>query len=245
MAHHHRAHRRDHDRGARGLNGSRVHEGPVDAVEVASEGRHLVAQQPIHDLEVLAEPRDALRRLPVRDADHVARRVDRDPRPEAHLDATVRDVIERESLPREHGRVPERDLCDAAREPDRPRRGRQPRERGPGFEPGTGRMGVVDERVGQPRDLDPELLEPDEARPEDVPGDVGHAEDVEPQRRTHAPFSHGAPGRSRGRVHPDATGARQVTSGQGVVSRGGWRARSAATAASSRRPSEATKVAVM
>ena len=44
--------------------------------------------------------------------------------------------------------------------------------------------------IRQGRHLDPELVETDEPLLQDVPGNVGQAEDLEPERRPHGAFWH-------------------------------------------------------
>ncbi len=187
VRHHPGRERGHHDRNAGRLHRRGVHHRTVDRVEAALVARDLLAEQPRDDLEVLAETIHPLARRPVGHPEHLHRRVHQHAGAEPELQPPSGDVIDGDRLVGQHARAAQRDLGHARGQSDRRGVGGHRGQRGPGLEPGCGRVGPVDEVVPQLDDVEPGVLHPPDPVPVLGPRHVGQRQDVEPQVRHLSP----------------------------------------------------------
>ena len=150
--------RRDEQRDPRPLDREWLELGLVERVEAAAERDGAAGLQPVEDLERLLEPVDAFGCRRQRDA--VAAVLVLVPAgPEAEDQPPAADVVDRDRLLEEHGRVAERVARDKHAEAD-PRRPRGERcQQRPRLVTGVlGRPVGVEQVVDEPGVIEPELL---------------------------------------------------------------------------------------
>lgn len=164
-----------------------MHRGAVDPVVATFVGGLRVRQHVFDDLHVLPEALNAFGVAPVGDAHHPIARCDRAAETEPDLHAPVRDVVDRQDLTCQRGRVPHRDLRDVRRDAETLGSLCHCSERRPEVEPRSRVVHRVDELVPCTGNVESEHLDVSEAIEKPLPFHIGQYPHLESHLVRHDP----------------------------------------------------------